>query len=161
MKFAYLILLVQALLLGGLYLKLVSLESRLDSVSRPLADAPANNAIEEADEPAAQETQGGIDTGELRRVIREELRALAPLLAVQQGEAPAQGNDRQYDDADMEYRRTLIIQEMEYLKQEEQVSTADLDRLIGEIALLDPDRRSELMKMLNAAINKGEIRGHL
>lgn len=163
MKFArpiYLLLSVQTVLLVVLYIKVNGLESSLEvasdhSQSDPLA------LVQEPESDATPQTTSATDAEMLRRIVREELRAITPLMA-NQSEPPSESNEtRVYDQVELEYRRSLILDEMELMKQEEEVSTADLNQLMGEIALLDPERRSEMLAELNAALNRGEIRGRL
>ena len=48
---------------------------------------------------------------------------------------------------------------MELLRQQEQVSTAELDRLMAEIVKLDPETRKEKLVELTKAMNQGDING--
>ena len=66
-----------------------------------------------------------------------------------------------YDETEMQYRQELVLEEMDLLKQQVDVSSGELDSLLGDIAQLDPETRSEMFKKLSQAINRGEINGHL
>ena len=155
-KFLYLLVVIQTILLVVLFLKVDGFESELESA----AAAPSVTAgsqediIEESSEPEAS-----LNADMVRQIVREELWA-AGSQAETEAEVPSVSYEmRVYDQVDLEYRRGLIMDEMELMKLEEEVSTADLNRLLGEIALLDPERRGEMLGMLNAAMNRGEING--
>jgi hypothetical protein len=103
----------------------------------------------------------GADHSELRRLIREEFEAFRGDLAAQQQEPAAEPPGPIIDEAEMRYRRDLVRMELEYLKEQGDVSTGELDRLMGNIARLDPEGRTEMLGLLNQALNRGEIRGQL
>ena len=157
-KSLYLLVVIQTILVVVLYIKVDGFESGLETTPAALPAQP--EAVEEivGDSTVAATS---LDAGVVRRIVREELRN-AGVFAAAEPELPEESFEMQvYDQVDLEYRRGLIIDEMELMKQEEEVSTADLNRLLSEISSLDPERRSELLAMLNAAMNRGEIRGRL
>ena len=105
--------------------------------------------------------QSGPDNQQLRLIIREELAAVLGQYALaDQNETPAQ-EPPVYDEIEMQYQRELVLEEMEALKDQIEVSSGDLERQMGDIAKLKPEHRSELFKILNQALNRGEINGHL
>jgi hypothetical protein len=165
MKFLGLLALLQVALISLLFLRLDSIEGQVDELAagsappadlRPLAGA--------GEKPGASGGQAGMRTGadhsELRRIIREELQAFRGDLAAQQ-EPAAEPPGPIVDEAEMRYRRDLVRMELEYLKEQGDVSTGELDRLMGDIARLDPEGRTEMLGLLNQALNRGEIRGQL
>jgi hypothetical protein len=166
MKFLGLLALLQIALISLLFLRLDSIESQVDELaagSAPAADlrplAGAGERTGGSGEQAGMRT--GADHSELRRLIREELEAFRGDLAAQQQEPAAEPPGPIIDEAEMRYRRDLVRMELEYLKEQGDVSTGELDRLMGNIARLDPEGRTEMLGLLNQALNRGEIRGQL
>jgi hypothetical protein len=158
MKILSLLAIVQITLVLLLFAKLDSLESRVNELSSP-PESASENTVATA-EVVEDEATSGLDARVLRRIVREEL--LAARSSQEAGDRSAAENEPpMYDEAEMQYRRELVIQEIEYLKEQVDVSTAELEQLMGNIAQLDPARRTELMGLLNQAMNRGEIRGKL
>jgi len=148
-----------------LFLKLESHEDRIDEILRSTAQINNNEPTTKPFTLPARDSsingQPGPDSQQIRQIIREELAAAfgdSELMA--QNTTPAQENPV-YDEVEMQYQRELVLQEMEALKDQIEVSSGDLDRLMGDIAKLKPEDRAELFKMLNQALNRGEIKGHL
>ena len=54
-----------------------------------------------------------------------------------------------------------MVEEFEYLLQQEEITGVEMEKLLGDIAQLDPERRTEMLGMLNRAMNRGEIKGNL
>ena len=101
------------------------------------------------------------DNQQLRLIVREELAAaLSHYELAAQNTTPDQ-EPPVYDEVEMQYRRALVLEELEALKGQVEASNGDLERLMGDIARLNPEARTELSKMLNQALNRGEIKGHL
>ena len=143
-------------------MKLDSLEVQVvalaDSAAQVLeVDTPA--VLPASENPAA--THSRTDAEELRRIVREELwaaRSKRDLLAqITAAETPAPV----VDEAEMQYRREIALEELDYLRTQEEFTTGDMNHLMGAIARLDPERRRELFGLLNQAINRGEIKGNL
>lgn len=61
----------------------------------------------------------------------------------------------------MQYQRELVLDELESLKGRDEVASGELDELMSKMAQLDPETRTEMFRMLNQAMNRGEIKGHL
>ena len=105
--------------------------------------------------------QTGPDNQQLRLIVREELAAaLSHYELAAQNSTPDQ-EPPVYDEVEMQYRRALVLEELEALKGQVEASNVELERLMGDIARLNPEARTELTKMLNQALNRGEIKGHL
>ena len=165
MKLISVLLLVQIVLVFLLLLKLESHENRLDEALRSTAQINSNEPIAAtATLPSGGNSidgQAGPDNQQLRRIIREELAAaFADSELMTRNTTPVQ-EPPVYDDIEMQYQRELVLEEMQALKDQIEVSSGDLDRLMGDIAKLRPKDRTELFKMLNQALNRGEIKGHL
>lgn len=157
-KLLILLLLLQTLLIALLYAKVDAIEEEVDRAAAPTAiDTPQPLS---GPAPAPPVQVSNIDKAELRNIIREELR-LAPLewAAVQLEKDASTGP--LYDEAEMEHARKNVMSSLDYLRTQDEVSQAELDLLLADIARLDPERRSEAMKELNRAMNRGEIRGNL
>ena len=161
MKILSSLVIIQTALVLLLFVKLGAIEDRLDVRSDHDEPTTLNESAVTSDPlnppPTAQEK---LDGKQLRRIVREELLAvlsheLASKIQAGDEEIPA------YDRAEMQYQRELVIQELEYLKQQQNVTSVELDKLMGDIAQLDPESRTELLRMLNQAMNRGEIKGKL
>ena len=145
-----------------LLIKLNTFEDRMDmftesaeqtSDSEPVVSQPPQS------EPVVEQT--GLDSQQLRRIVREELRASRYTSVLAPKNSTIGTNEPLVDEAEMQYQRDLVVEELEFLKEQDEVSTAEMERLMGDIAQLAPEARSELLKMFNQAINRGEIKGHL
>ena len=123
-----------------------------DSVSAALAQPSLNNSTA---------GQTSFDNQQLRLIIREELavalsyRELATEKIAPVAEPPI------YDEFEMQYQRQLVLEELEALKGQATVTSSELERLMADIARLNPESRVELIKKLNQALNRGEIKGNL
>lgn len=162
MKLLGLLALAQLLLIALLYLKLSALEEQVEVAAQSTVTAgqdARHSRQGRADAPPSG-TQV-IDSAELRRVVREELRAARLEWAAPARQEPDPAGQPIYDEAEMQSRQDRIRSDLEYLKRQEDVSQAEFDLLLAEISQLDPERRSEALKELNRAMNKGEIRGNL
>jgi hypothetical protein len=161
-KLIGLLALAQILLIALLYLKLSAIEQRIEGAAQPSVTAEPDARHSEQDNVDAP--PGGsqvIDSAEIRRIVREELRAARQEWAAAAGREPDPAGQRIYDEAEMQDRQDRIRSDLDYLKAQDEVSQAELDLLLAEIARLDPERRSEMFKELNRAMNRGEIRGNL
>lgn len=157
-KLLTLLLLLQTLLIALLYAKVDAVEEQVNQAAAPIAIEMPQPVSDPAPAPPVQSSN--IDKAELRSIIREELRH-APLewAAVQRENEASSGPF--YDEAEMEKARNNVMRSLDYLRTQDEVSQAELDLLLADIARLDPERRSEAMKELNRAMNRGEIRGNL
>lgn len=144
-----------------LFTKLDSFEGRMDMLTNSVGQVQGA-ALEVAPTSQNQPLAGtsGLDGQEVRRIVREEL------LAVRGTDSPAQNSepvpaDPVFDEAEMQYQRDRVTRELDFLKEQDEVTTMELDRLMGDIAQLDPQSRTEMLKMLNRAMNRGEIKGNM
>lgn len=151
---------IQVTLTLGLLVKLSSFETNRATDANPVSPPPASvkvATIPAESRPLADDTR--LSEYQLRRIIRDEISRLMP--ADSGAETDPVSNEPVLDPAEIQYQRNLVIQELEALKGQAEASTAELDRLLGDIARLDPQSRNELLAMLNRAMNRGEIRGNL
>ena len=144
-----------------LFMKLDSFEGRMDMLTNSVGQVQGA-ALEVAPTSQNQPLAGtpGLDGQEVRRIVREEL------LAVRGTDSPAQNSEPVpaapvFDEAEMQYQRDRVTRELDFLKEQDEVTTMELDRLMGDIAQLDPQSRTEMLKMLNRAMNRGEIKGNM
>ena len=159
------LILVQVALVFLLFFKLESHEDRLDEILRSTSQIDQNepNAkpVTLPSEDNIIDGQSGPDSQQLRLIIREELAAAFDENEMMARNATPAQEPPAYDEVEMQYQRELVIEEMQALKDQIEVSSGDLERLMGDIAKLKPEDRTELFKMLNQALNRGEIKGHL
>ena len=159
------LILVQVALVFLLFLKLESQEDRLDEILRSSAQIyhgePDSNPVTLPSRDNLVDGQPGPDSQQLRRIIREELAVAFGNNEMMARKATPTQEPPVYDEVEMQYRRELVLEEMQALKDQIEVSSGDLERLMGDIAKLNPENRTELFKMLNQALNRGEINGHL
>lgn len=164
MKFISVLILVQIVLVVLLFLKLESHENRIDKVLRSSAQINNNKPTAEPDSLRSGdnsiEGQPSPDSQQMRQIIREELAAAFGDSGIMARNTTPTQESPLYDEVEMQYQKELVLQEMEALTGQIEVSSGDLDRLMGDIAKLNPENRTELLKMLNRALNRGEIKGH-
>jgi len=145
-----------------LFLKLDAFEARMEALGIPSEHTNDSAPIATFRLPKQQAPESvPFDATQLRRIVREELQA-----AGINGNGSDYGSDVEsqspvYDATEMALQRELVMQEMDMLKVQDLVTTAELDRLMGEIARLNPEARSEMLGELNRAMNRGEIKGNL
>ena len=162
MKFICIMLSVQTVMIVLLFIKMGSLETRLVKPAQPSEQT-------ESQKPLAVTTPSDGRVGEnkdltgsqVRRIIREELGAISANSESLAANSQSAKEPPVFDEVEMQYRSELVIEQLELLKAQDEVSSGEIESLIGEIAQLDPERRSAMMKVLNGAINRGEIKSHL
>ncbi len=161
-KLLVLLALLQVALVLLLFMKLNSFEQRVDLLAATTQQKPHNGSIAlSAAENGPASVQTGVNSQQLRKIVREELHAaLADNNSA--GQNPATNSQNPvFDEAEMQYQRDMLVQELEFFKTQDEVSHADLNRFMGDIAKLNPQARTELLNMLNRAMNRGKIKGNL
>lgn len=157
--------LVQLVLVITLLLRLESYGDRIDELAKSTVQTNDGEPVSTADTQTSPDSsiagQTGADDQQLRLIIREELAAALSHseLTAQKG-TPAQ-EPPVYDELEMQYQRQLVLEELEALKGQAEVTSTEMERLMGDIARLNLEARVELTKKLNQALNRGEIKGHL
>lgn len=156
---------VQLALSGILFFKLVAAENQQAvalSATPPLQhNDPAltlNTLPALTDSTHRQTTFNG---QQIRQIVREEIIAALNNHAMTALDQPIGKQAPVYDDIETQYRRELALLQMETLKSQVEVTSAELNELMADIAKLDPENRIELFQLLNRAMNRGEIKGHL
>jgi hypothetical protein len=153
---------MQTVMLFLLFMKIDAFEDRLDVSGKSgvqTKEGAVVTVIPKQGEMVA--TQTGLDSRQLRQIIREELREIARSDELQVQTSTQEPETPVYDETEMQYRQELVLEEMDLLKQQVDVSSGELESLLGDIARLDPEARSEMLRNLNQAINRGEINGRL
>ena len=157
-----LLIVMQTVLLVAWFLRLDAFDERLDQITRILNRLPAGGpALVGAADVSKSGPAPGVDGRQLRQIIREELQAALAGGDLSVPDEAAESEAPVYDDVEMALRKEWIQEELEQLKRKDAVSSMELNQLISAIARLDPERRSEMMREVNRAINQGEINGHL
>lgn len=101
-----------------------------------------------------------IDEARLRRIIREEMQALAmsqPAGSAISAPALVPSRDRAADRDQRDY----VEQQFAYLTSVGTASRSDMQHLEDSIAKLSPADRREMLNRLARAVNSGRIKGHL
>ena len=150
---------IQIALTLVLVVKLGSFENHRNTVAQPIPLQTSAKVAIVPDEPKSVADHTRLSEFQLRRIVREELLRVMPADAVVESEKAL--SQPVLDPVEMQYQRKLVVQELEYLKEQDVVTTAELDKLLGDIAHLDPESRIDLLGMLNRAMNRGEIKGNL
>lgn len=124
------------------------------------APTPSPTPTQTAADPYTITVAPPIDEARLRRIIREEVQALA---AVQSGASGISTPTLQAprDRAADHEQRAYVEQQLAYLTSVGEASQSDLMYLEHEIAKLSPADRREMLNRLARAINAGQIKGHL
>lgn len=102
-----------------------------------------------------------IDEARLRRIIREEVQALATQPANGAAAIPAPALQPPRDPGADQDQRAYVEQQLAYLMSVGEASQSDLMYLEQEIAKLSPADRREMLNRLARAVNAGQIKGHL
>ena len=130
--------LVQTVILLFLIGKTVANEDELHSTELARHSAPAGDRSYDPPTPAyASQSQHDLNATQVRTILQEELRAYfgaASEPAVQQHSAIASNS---IDDAEFQYQRELVAQQLLYHTSVGSISTADMQILQGGIAKLD------------------------
>jgi hypothetical protein len=162
MKFACVLLSAQTALLILLFIKVGSFEARLVHSAQPLEQPVSQKPLTMTSPPDLQVVEKtGLTSNQVRSIIREELHAMSATWEGTGADPMPENDSPVFDDSEMQYRSELIAEQLELLKAQSEVSSGEIDSLISEIAQLDPERRTAMMKILNGAINRGEIKSHL
>jgi hypothetical protein len=99
------------------------------------------------------------DENALRRIVRSELLAFRDSVAA----APenAENPEPSIDPAENAYRLDAVQEELSYHIERGEISELDMTNLQAEIARLDPDSRTMMMRELVSALNSGDLKGRL
>jgi len=109
--------------------------------------------------PASTEVPHFADEQLLRRIVREELAAQLNLPA--QPDPHAAEPPDPVVQAEQQYRRERLEQEIEHYISVGKISDIEMQMLEADIAKLDEEGQKEMLRRLVRAINAGEIEGRL
>jgi len=137
-----------------------NIEKRFEAMSKPPVQSRPMNSLHST-EPIAGKGQGpvGLDEQDLRRIIRAELSVLKqPGL----GTPPAtEEQEALIDPVENAFRLEAIKEELSYHIEQGEISEHDMMNLQAEIARLDPDSRTMMLRELVIALNSGQLKGQL
>lgn len=152
---------IQLAAIFWLYTKIADLDHRLDhapaTVQQP---AVSNSAGRAATSDNLADLDTVIDEGRLRQIIREELvaqfenRTLTDSQSARSAAAPV-------NPAEMETWREQISQQLEYYTSVGRISDSEMQQLQMDIAKLDAQGRTEMLRELTRALNSGRLEGRL
>jgi hypothetical protein len=159
--FLGLLIALQTVLLVILFFRLGSFDDRLDGLMQAAGQiSEVSPAVVETTDHEQAGPAPGIDSLQVRQIVREELRAALDDSSRVAQDSSTEFDQPVYDNVEMQQRQEWILDQIDLLKQQDSVSSMELDRVMAAIARLDPERRTEMLRELNRAINKGEIKGH-
>jgi len=102
-----------------------------------------------------------LDEDLLRQIIREELAAQPDQRSGPVSQMDVVFKPAPEDEANNQYQRDLVTQQLEYHTSIGTISNADMQKLQGEIAKLDAAGRTEMLSKLTGALNSGKLEGQL
>ena len=109
----------------------------------------------------SSDTSSYADEDRLRQIIREELAAQPDGRFGPAKQVDAVFASSSTDNAENQYQRERVAQQLNYYMSVGSVSDADMQELQGEIAKLDEASRTEMLRKLTRALNSGQLEGHL
>lgn len=145
--------------------KLSSLPGGTDSAERTAAEAPEIDSFQ-LDSGESQPVLDPKLVAELRRLIRDELRAGASIAADAAVFAANSQNsaEQAFDDLQLtetDWQSALVDQELDFYITRGAISPAEMSALQSEIAKLGPKGQADAMRRLVGAMNAGELDGRL
>ncbi len=159
---AIIVALIQFVVLVMIFLRVAAVEAELASIKdaqhyQVRGDDPATTV-----EPARTSQRDALVLEEqFRQIIREELSAHLrdSSAAAQRFDTPV--TSAPIDTVQMQVRRDLVSQQIEYYSSVGQISDLDMQKLQTDIARLDPAGRREMMSRLVREMNSGRLEGRL
>ena len=145
-----------------LYTKIADLDDRLDHAPPvPQQSAFNNEAGRATTSEDPTHVSAVIDEDRLRQIIREELVVQFEHQSSSQPQASRSAALPPSDPVEMEARRELISQQLEYYVNVGSISDAEMQMLQIDIAKLDAEGRTEMLRELTRALNSGRLEGQL
>lgn len=112
--------------------------------------------------PTSDDANAGvINEDRLRQIIREELVAHVENGSLPESQVSRSVASATVDPLKMEARREQISQQLEYYVSVGRISDAEMQKLQIDIAKLDADGRTEMLRELTRALNSGRLEGRL
>lgn len=156
---------LQIVAIAFLLFKVVSIDESIGSIAtgneaQPVEDSnvttPTGRSVVESSQP-----DGALTSGEVRRIVREELRAQIGALASSATGADSTTAPDPYDEIEYQQRYELVDQELEFFIDQGTISDSEMAALQMEIAKLDAQGRKQMLRRLTQALNSGELDGRL
>ena len=153
---------IQLATIFWLYTKIADLDDRLDNaLQTPQQSAYRHEAGRAASSEEFANTSIVIDEERLRQIIREELVVQFENQSSSQPQASRSAATPPVDPVEMEAQRELISQQLEYYVNVGRISDAEMQKLQIDIASLDAEGRTEMLRELTRALNSGRLEGQL
>lgn len=157
MKWIISLLVLQLVVISFQSYRISGLEDRMESISQQTDESPAANPLQPAPAVAKNDQAPiGLDESALRRIVRSELIAFSDSLA-----ATPEDTKPSVDPVENAYRLDAVREELSYHIEQGEISENDMMNLQAEIARLDPDSRTMMLRELVSALNSGDLKGRL
>ena len=162
MKIVIAVLVVQTSVLLLIAGRITGLENELTPVTPgEQANSPATNLPVMRSQVNLVEPDAYPNEERLRQIIREELRAELDRESAPDRKADPVIVASSVDPAEMEQKRELVAQQLEYHLTVGSISDIEMQQLQLDIARLDPAGRMEMLSKLSRAFNSGSLAGRL
>lgn len=102
-----------------------------------------------------------LDENQLRKIIREELRAQLEALPESNQYIDATVASNSINENEMEDRREQVFRQLEYYSSVGSISDLEMQQLQADVAKLDAASQKEALSQLTRAINSGRLNGRL
>jgi 4-hydroxyphenylpyruvate dioxygenase-like putative hemolysin len=159
MKTIIVLSLVQTAVLIFLLGKFVLFEQDTNVTERAVQNTVVSESV--YDPASDRSTIYYMDDNQLRQIIREELAAQLGGSSGTDKNTDASIASNVTDHSEIQYQRELVAQQLEYHTSVGSISDADMQKLQGDIAMLDAAGRTEMLGKLTRALNTGGLDGRL
>ncbi len=158
MKTNRVLLVLQFAVLAVLAYKVMLVDQRLDDMSFRAADPPAG-VTPQSQETAVTSSRGDptLDERALRRIIRSELMAFSDSMKAAMQDDP--GQEPEIDPVENANRLEVVKQDLSYYIEQGEISDIEMQQLQYQIAQLDSENRTLMMRELVRALGSGELQG--
>ncbi|RZV34756.1 MAG: hypothetical protein EX272_12015 [Chromatiales bacterium] len=153
---------IQLAAIFWLYTRIADLDDRLDNAP-PTPQQPAYSHEAGRATPSGNSIDVGavINEDRLRQIIREELVVQFEHQSSSRPQASRSAAPPPVDPVKMEARREQVSEQLEYYVNVGSISDAEMQMLQIDIAKLDAEGRTEMLRELTRAINSGRLEGQL
>jgi len=150
---------VQTALLLAALVKVIGLEGTIaEEIAKPATATKETMAtVDVLGQPTAM-TQP-ISENRLRQIVREELRSQSKVNRASQEGSSIDEEPVAVSAAEFQRRYESAVQDLDYYLEQGEISDVDMAKLQMDIAMLDPEARTQMLSRLTRAINSGELRG--
>ena len=160
MKWIVSLVVIQLVIISLQVYRISNLEERVEAMARPPVERSSTNPLQPAaPTPGLGQVPSTLDEQSLRRIVRSELRALR---SSDTASPPGPESPEQLiEPVENAYRLDAVKEELSYHIEQGEISENDMRNLQTEIARLDPDSRTIMLRELVAALNSGDLKGQL